>query len=322
MGNDYFSGGAKYKPSTQAERDAVLGASAPVSKARERSGNVVSWTVQHHAELLSGILMAFAIFVVFTSEFDLTNASWAKAVSAETLILATCSYIVYLNAYTIGSNTASRVEFTQMIEKAYLTEVKKIREKKIEWMLELFCTDYKVSELKNTRTEILLCAGFTEAEIALIIDGKDIDESALTEEQAKALKKAKELKPIKLNKSMLVNSLNGHSERSPIRSEAVIKAHKYVSFATKLIFVIISCIVVVSLTIKLTSDFSLSTIIYALFQIMLLVLSLFGGMALGYKIKIKYTERVQDIVGVLYEFWEWFDFRNQKQNEKNDCKSS
>lgn len=314
MGNDYFSGGANPKTSAHHEQESILNASAPVSKARERNGNIVSWTVQHHAELLSAILMVFAIFVVFVSEFDITNASWARAISAETLILATCSYIVYLNSYTIGTNTATRIEFTKKVEDAYLAEVKKIRDKRIEWMLELFCSDYKTGELKKTRTEILLCAGFSEADTALILEGKDIDESALTEEQAKALKKAKSLKPIKLNKAMLVNSINGHSERSPIRSEGVIKAHKYVSFATKLIFVIISCIVVVSLTIKLTSDFSLVTIIYALFQIMLLLLSLFGGMALGYTIKIKYTERLQDIIGVLYEFWEWFDFREKQPN--------
>ena len=193
MGNDYFSGGANAKTSTHHEQESILNASAPVSKARERNGNIVSWTVQHHAELLSAILMVFAIFIVFVSEFDITNASWARAISAETLILATCSYIVYLNSYTIGTNTATRIEFTKKVEDAYLAEVKKIRDKRIEWMLELFCSDYKTGELKKTRTEILLCAGFSEADTALMLEGKDIDESALTEEQAKALKKAKVL---------------------------------------------------------------------------------------------------------------------------------
>lgn len=313
MGNDYFTGGnAKSKAVPQAERDRILGASAPVSKARVKSGNALSWAVKHHAELLSGILIAFAIVVVFTAEFDFEGTFWASVVDVETLILATCTYIVYLNAYVIGTNTATASDFTITVHDAYKGEIKKIRDQRIEWMLELFCNDYRAGELKNAKTEILLCAGFTEKQIALVLDGKPINEDRLLEDQKKALQKARDLKPIKLNKAMLVNPYNGHRDRSPIRSATAIQIQKYSSFFTKLVFVIVSFTVVVSLTIKLTSDFSLGAIIYALLQIVLLFVSLFGGMSLGYKIKTKYTERVQDIVGVLYEFWEWLDWHNRQ----------
>lgn len=313
MGNEYFTGGnVKSKPTPQGERDKILGATAPVSKARTQSANALSWAVKHHAELLSGILIAFAIVVVFTAEFDFEGTFWASVVDIETLILATCTYIVYLNAYVIGTNTATASEFTATVHNAYEGEIKKIREQRIEWMLELFCNDYRAGELKNAKTEILLCAGFTEKQIALVLDGKPINEDKLLEDQKKALQKARDLKPIKLNKAMLVNPHNGHKDRSPIRSATAIQIQKYSSFFTKLVFVIVSFTVVVSLTIKLTSDFSLGAIIYALLQIVLLFVSLFGGMSLGYKIKTKYTERVQDIVGVLYEFWEWLDWHNRQ----------
>ena len=45
-----------------------------------------------------------------------------------------------------------------------------------------------------------------------------------------------------------------------------------------------------------------------------MLVSLFTGMSLGHKIKIKYTERIQDIVGVLYEFWEWYEYREKHPN--------
>lgn len=318
MGNDYFTGGMNIKPPTKNERESVMGANAPITKARKASGNAISWTVKHHAELLSVVLIVFAIFVVFTSEFKFEGAFWQNAISVETLLLATCSYVIYLNAYIIGGNVASRSDFTETIEKAYVGEVKKIREKKIEWMLELFCNDYRLNELRCARTEILLCTGLTERQIALILDGKSLAKEDLTEDQKKAIAKAKALKPIRLNKAMLVNSMSGHHERSPIRSASAIQFEKYRAFFIKLITIIVSFTFVVSLSIQLTSDFSLAMIIYALFQVVLLLVSLFGGMSLGYKIKIKYTERVQDIVGVLYEFWEWFDWR-EKQPKKSEA---
>ena len=189
-----------------------------------------------------------------------------------------------------------------------------IRTKRIEWMLELFCADYRKKELLHTKTDILICAGFSEKQVKQVISGEfDIKNNTLTKDQIKALAKANALKPIKLNKNMLVNARNEHIERSPIRSAGAIEAEKYRAFITKLITIIISFTFVVSLSISLVQDFSAEAILSALFQMALMLISLFGGISLGYKIKIKYTERLQDVIGVLYDFWEWKERRNSKE---------
>ncbi len=310
MGSDYFMGGNPKNPS----KTEVLNAEAPVSKMRKAGNKVAMWLVNNHTGLLSIAIMLLALLVMFVDEFIVDDVFWRKVVSAETLFLATCSYTLYINAYIMGSNVASKSEFAMIIENAYAEEVKKIRAKRIEWMLEVFCNDYKTRELKYARTDILISAGFTEAQITDILNGERIPEEKLTGEQKKALSKAQALKPIKLNKQMLVNAHNEHLDRSPIRSASAIEFEKYRAFVFKLITVIISITFVVSLTISLVQDFSAEALITALLQLGLMLLSLFGGMSLGQKIKIKYTERIQDIVGVLYEFWEWFDYREKNHN--------
>ena len=312
MGNNYFMGDTTAPK--KARQSEALTTEAPVSKMRKAGSKIATWLVNNHAGLLSIVLIAFATLVMFTENLNLEGVFWQKVVSPETLLLATCSYMLYINAYVMGINVASKSDFATTVESAYSEEIKTIRQKRIEWLLELFCTDYKARELRYARTELLLCAGFTERAIADILDGKDFDQATLTEDQKKALAKAKALKPIKLNKQMLVNARNEHLDRSPIRSARAIEFEKYRAFVLKLITILISFTFVVSLSIQLKSDFSLSTVIYTLFQLGLMLISLFGGMSLGYRIKIHYTERIQDIVGVLYEFWEWFDFREKQPN--------
>lgn len=311
MGNDYFMGNANTKQTPKKE---VLTVEAPVSKMRKAGSKIATWLVNNHAGLLSIVLLCFAVLVMLTESLDLEGIFWQEVVSPETLLLATCSYLLYLNSYTIGSNVASKTDFSTSIDNAYSEEVGKIRAKRIEWMLELFCGDYRMQELKYTRTDILLCAGFTEAQTKNILEGNEIDLTHLTKDQQKALAKAKALKPIKLTKHMLINARNEHNERSPIRSASAIEAEKYRAFATKLVTVIVSFTFVVSLSISLVQDFTPETILSALFQLALMLISLFGGVSLGYRIKIKYTERIQDIIGVLYEFWEWYDFREKHPN--------
>ena len=311
MGSNYFMGDNKPTPEKRTE---ILSAEAPVSKMRKAGNKVAMWLVNNHTGLLSIVLFAFALLVMVTENLNLEGIFWQKVVSPETLLLASCSYTLYINAYIMGSNVASKTDFVINIETAYAEEIRKIRAKRIEWMLELFSSDYRMRELKYARTEILICAGFTESAVADILAGKTINQDTLTEDQKKALAKAQALKPIKLNKQMLVNAHNEQIDRSPIRSASAIEFEKYRAFVVKLITIVISFTFVVSLSIQLKTDFSLSTIVYTLFQLALMLVSLFTGMSLGHKIKIKYTERIQDIVGVLYEFLEWYEYREKHPN--------
>jgi hypothetical protein len=315
--NNYFMG--DLKPEKPTNKNEILTSEAPVSKMRKAGGRIATWLVNNHAGLLSILLLVFALLVMFTDDMNLEGVFWQRVVSPETLILATCSYLLYINSYVIGSNVASKTDFATSITTTYADHISKIRSKRIEWLIELFCSDYRMRELRYTRTDILLCAGFTEAQTLAIIEGKEIDLSKVTEEQKKALAKAQSLKPIKLTKNMLVNAKNEHSERSPIRSARAIEIEKYRAFAFKLFTIIISFTFVVSLSISLVQDFSAEAIFSAMFQLALMLISLFSGISLGYRIKIKYTERLQDIVGVLYEFWEWFEAReNQAKNSADE----
>lgn len=319
MGNDFFTGGYNNK---EQKNNEILNIEAPVTKMRKAGNKIATWLVNNHAGLLSIVLICFAILVMLTDNLNLEGIFWQEVISPETLLLATCSYLLYLNSYTIGYNVAGKTDFSVNVDNAYTIEVGNIRTNRIEWMLELFCADYRKKELQHTKTDILICAGFNEKQVKQIIAGEfNVKNNTLTKDQIKALAKANALKPIKLNKNMLVNARNEHLERSPIRSAGAIEAEKYRAFIRKLISIIISFTFVVSLSISLVQDFSAEAILSALFQLALMLISLFGGISLGYKIKIKYTERLQDVIGVLYEFNEWLERRKTTESAEATAQS-
>lgn len=312
--NNFFMG--DYKAHKESEKKEILNAKPTESKFRQAGGSVASWLVANNENIVSIGLILFALVVLIISEFGIGGAFWQNVISANTIMLATCVYLLYVNGYRTGSKTANKSEFTVSVKTAYFNLIAEIRTKKIEWMLELFCAEYRREELKFAKTEILLCAGLTEPQIEEFFKfGNIANESNLTEEQKTAIKQAKKLKPINLNKSMLVNSLTAHNERNPIRSAGKIEREKWLGFIFKAVTTIFSCVFVVSLSIKLTTDFSAGAIIYALFQVVVLIVSLFGGISHGYRIKTKNTERLQDVIGVLYEFNEWLE-RRKKTTEK------
>lgn len=322
MGNDFFTGG-NTPPITQEKIKNVATTAPPESRLRQAGGTVASWLVANNENIVSIGLILFALVVLIIAEFGVDGAFWQNVISANTIMLATCVYLLYVNGYRTGVNTATKSEFTVNVVTTYNGIISNIRAKKIEWMLELFCAEYRRDELRNFKTEILLCAGLNERQIKEFFanNGNIANESALTEEQKKAIRQAQKLKPIKLNKSMLINSLTAHNERNPIRSSNKIQFAKWRGFVIKAITTLFSCVFVVSLSIQLTTDFSAGAIIYALFQVVVLILSLFGGISHGYRIKTKNTERLQDVIGVLYEFNEWLERRKTAESAEATAQS-
>lgn len=309
MNKDFFTGELKTAPEP-------ITMQAPVSKTKKIGSSVMGWVARNHAELLAVVLIGFAVMVVCVDEFSFEGIFWQTVFSPETLLLATCSYMLYINSSVIGDNVANKSEFAVKINTAYDEAIASIRKRRIEWKLELFCNDYKVKELKRYKTETLLCAGFSEKQTLAIVEGeKGIELGELTDEQKTALKKVASLKPIKLNKAMLVNARNEHIERSPIRSAAAIRLAKYRAFAIKFITTALSFMFVVSLSLSLTRNFTWEAIIHALFQVGLMVYSLLGGISIGYRTKLRFTERIQDIIGVLHIFEEWL-IEKEKEEKK------
>lgn len=312
MNKDFFTGELKMQE--------TMSMHAPVSKAKKVGSSVMGWVARNHAELLAVVLIGFAIMVVCVDEFSFEGIFWQTVFSPETLLLATCSYMLYINSSVIGDNVANKSEFAVKVNNTYDEVIATIRKRRIEWKLELFCNDYKVKELKRFKTELLLCAGFSEKKTAAIIEGDAVEFGELTDDQKQALKKVKSLKPIRLNKTMLINARNEHIERSPIRSATAIRLAKYRAFTIKLITTALSFVFVVSLSLSLTRDFSWEAIMYALFQVALMIYSLLGGISIGYKTKLRFTERIQDIIGVLHEFEEWLI--EKEKEEKKEQKTS
>lgn len=322
MGNDFFTGGNAYK--TGERQKDVTSLTVPESGVKRAGKTALGWVVSNHSVIISVILILFAIVVLITTELKLDGAFWQNVVSANTILLATCSYLLYINGYRTGGATAEKSDFVTSVKTAYIDIIAEVRKKKIEWMLELFCAEYRKDELRNAKTEILLCAGFTEKQITAFFAGDSenaIDITKLSKPKLKAYNQAKKLKPIRLTKSMLVNSLTAHRGRNPIRSAGAIEVSKWSGFLVKAVTVVISCVFVVSLSLQLTTDFSLKAVIYALFQIVLLLVSLFGGVFHGNKIKIKYTERLQDVIGVLYEFNEWLERRKTTKSAEETAQN-
>lgn len=305
MNKDFFTGDLK--------QHNALNISPSTSKARRAGSSFLGWVVNNNSVIFTVVLLLFAATVLVISDFDFTGKFWQNVISTSTILLGACAYLLYINCYTTGSKTAEKSTFVKEVTNAYNNSIASIRERKIEWKIEVFCKEYRLNELERRKTEILLVAGFSESEIYYFLkNGVLSDDEKLTKEQELAINRARKVKPIKLNKAMIISPSRFGDRRNPIRSLTAINLYKYTSFLIKLITIIISCTFVVNLSVSLITDFTASAIIHAIVQLVLLATSIFGGMGLGYRTKTKYTERIQDIVAILFEFEEW-NLKNKKE---------
>lgn len=287
---------------------------APQKKNKDRNikGQALNWVVKNNSIIFIIILLIIAIAAMFLVTFNIGSDFVKKSLSATTILLSAVSYSLYVNGYITGDNNATQSETTITAEQRYFEEIKKIREKKVEWDINLFCQDYIQTELREYRTDLLFAGEFKPEEVEKILNGEQVDESTLTPLQLKALKACRNAKPIKLNKSMIMSPAETSRQRSPVSSANKIKSYKYRKFIFKAITVVLGASFLVAITPELITKFTVAKLIQALVQLVLLLASLFGGMRLGYSVRMRWTNRLEEITNLIGEFWGWEERRKTK----------
>lgn len=272
-------------------------------KVPHRKIAVVGWALKNNAAIISVLLLIVTAFILFVATFDLTGTSvQEKILSATTLFVAGVAYILYFNGYTIGGEHTQNSQAVKDIYTKYGEKLKYLRENNLMNDLDAFIKEYVENELKVSRENILLCANLTPADYEKILAGEFRE---LTKAEKKAVKRAKELKPIKLSRQALLTATTENERRNPIASKTTIQIHKYMKFAFRFVSIVAKTIFVVSISVNLILNRNLETIIQSLLEIVFILASFTGGLSAGRKIKLEYAARTQDILNFFEEFAEW-----------------
>lgn len=264
---------------------------------------ILGWAIKNNALVISALLLIVVAFVLFVATFDIDGTTIGqKILSATTLFVAGVAYILYFNAYSIGGEHTQNSQAVKDIYAKYEEKLKYLRQNSLMDKLDIFIKEYTENELKVSRENILLCANLTPSDYEKILAGTFRE---LTKAEKKAVKRAKDLKPINLSRKQILNASAEDERRNPIKSKRAIQTHKYIKFIFKFLSIVVKTVFVVSISVNVILNRDLETVIQSLLEIMFILASFAGGLSAGRKIKLEYASRTQDILAFFDEFDEW-----------------
>lgn len=268
---------------------------------KKAATTAAGWFVRNSNNIFTVLLLLSATVIVFVASVAFDNPFTRREITAAIVMLAACSYLLFLNGYRSGETeylkTKDFIE-TERTQNALITEVK---DKKLLYLLTDFCEDYIREELRAKRNEILLPENVSEEEFNKYIAG---EETKLNESQLKACEVARKIKPIRLTREMILKCSETNS-RSPLNSETKIKVMIGTRFLSKFISVCIASVFAFSLSYRIITQFSLATVLQGVVCVLFMLFGLVSGISFGFKIQGKYTAIKAEKNTLLKQFLEW-----------------
>lgn len=295
---DYFSAGVQ-------EQEPKL---AAIDSARKKATKTTAgWFIRNSNGIFTVVLLIVASVVIFVASFTFDDNPFVKKeYTASAIMLATCSYLLFVNGFRSGEK-----EYIKTAEYLDTTETRRelidtIKEKRVLYRVNEFCSVYIREELRQKRDEILLPENVSQEIFEAFINGEEVK---LTDSQKEACEVARKIKPIKLTREMLLNKTETGS-RSPLPSKGKIDAEVVIRFVIKFLTTLITTFYAVSLSYEIITNFTLETVIKGVVCVLFMLFGLVGGIAFGFKIQGKYTALTAEKNTLLKEFLEWSDKQN------------
>jgi len=270
--------------------------------------------------LFVGIILVFIVILVFTTNVNFTSTAELIKLSLVVFVFMFCSYSMYVNCADSGTragrNTKTYIDTTT----EYNTIKKRITDKGGEIRLAEFCANYKETELKGTRKDLLDSVGISYEiymEKYVGLDKQSIkNQSGLSAACVNAIIKANAVKPVKLSPEMIMKRGRGNKRRAPLgtRPETV----KFVNYGVKLATTITTSLFTCMLVLEAIANPSWATIAELFVKILMVVLSGFTGYKMGYEnITINTVNYTLDQIDLLKQFEQYLK-NNPVAPKEND----
>ena len=167
-----------------------------------------------------GAFIIFAIIVIMTTDVRLVTSSDFSKMGVNFFLLLVCTFSFYSLCADNGTKNG-------LIAQVYINALERFSALKRRILnehrytkLNDFCTHYISEELKNVRIQYLSVAGIDyDVYLANFSKLSDEDVDLLTDLsilQKKAIKKANNVKPVKLTPKMIIQSSSDYHGRSPL----------------------------------------------------------------------------------------------------------
>lgn len=234
--------------------------------------------------LFMGLFLIFAVIVIMTTDISIVSFEDISSFGLDLFLLIFCSYAMYVCCADSGAKAGLATSvYIETVEK-FNAMKKSIIESGKQTRLAEFCHYYIEEELKNTRMSILGVVGLSYEEYRekyMHLSAEFVDAiTELTDTQKSAIKKANNVKPVKLSPEMILRKGRSSSRRSPLEVNPVSK--KNVLFGLK--FAQITLLSVGMSMIALDVIIEPSWVIFAsvCLKLVSVVVNGFGGYKTGY----------------------------------------
>lgn len=269
-----------------------------------KKGAALVWLVNNIAGIASVLLINLIVYLIFIASFDLSGSEIQEQVfSALGVIIIGATIVLYLNGYSIGGTGANKLAETIETRKTYNSAVSRIITENLTDKLDAFCEEYKERELKDVISDKLAVVGITYSEYQKILSGES--EHALTDKQKKVIDSIDKIKPIELDRSVILTIDGQGHKRNPITPLWKIQLYKYAQMGIKGLTVALASMFTVAVSVKINYKTDFETVVYAILQAATLCGSFVSGFIAGRNVTIKLSRRTAEINNVIEEFFTW-----------------
>lgn len=269
-----------------------------------KKGAVLIWLVNNIAGIASVLLIDLIVYLIFIASFDLSGSEIQEQVfSALGVIIIGTTIVLYLNGYSTGGTGANKLTETIETRKTYNSAVSRIITENLTDKLDAFCEEYKDRELKEVISDKLAVVGITYGEYQKILSGESVH--VLTDKQKKVIDGINKIKPIKLDRSVILTIDGQGHKRNPITPLWKINLYKYAQMGIKGLTVTLASMFTVAVSVKINYKTDFETVVYAILQAATLCGSFVSGFIAGRNVTIKLSRRTAEINNIIEEFFTW-----------------
>jgi hypothetical protein len=208
-----------------------------------------------NAGVFVSVFIVFAVIAFVTTDVKIASAADFASLGLEFFLFLFASYFTYVSFVNSGAKSGLKSKvYTDAVE-AYDKIKKAIVDNGYQPYLYDFCRDYIDTELRNTKTNLLITSGFTYEEYVNEWSTKsraDIEASTLSESQKASLIKANAVHPIKLTPDMILSKGRVSKGRGPLSMPPEVK--KMINFTSKLVTSVLVTSAMVSVVLDVTAD--------------------------------------------------------------------
>lgn len=289
----YFTDGGK-----------AITADKPQTVKGGKKGAVLIWLVNNIAGIASVLLIDLIVYLIFIASFDLSGSEIQEQVfSALGVIIIGTTIVLYLNGYSTGGTGANKLAETIETRKTYNSAVSRIITENLTDKLDAFCEEYKDRELKEVISDKLAVVGITYGEYQKILSGESLH--VLTDKQKKVIDGINKIKPIKLDRSVILTIDGQGHKRNPITPLWKIQLYKYAQMGIKGLTVTLASMFTVAVSVKINYKTDFETVVYAILQAATLCGSFVSGFIAGRNVTTKLSRRTAEINNIIEEFFTW-----------------